>query len=203
MMPAILVIKVSVHVAEEICQKHHVTSNHIERYNLEKIIWRKVPSIKTLEASNLGDIRLCEDVSNSHKSGFIFKKDLNRYGYFKIRHFVDGVRKEFLVHRLICEAFNVNTDNKPLVLHRDANRINNIPSNLYWGSQIDNVRDRENHGNTMREDNHYARKINSYLAKEIKKYQSIGLTTREISEKTDISIHIINDIKRGRSWKRV
>ena len=39
------------------------------------------------------------------------------------------------------------------------------------------------------------------LARNIKELLNFGKTTREIHNATHISIHIINDIKRGKTWK--
>ena len=47
------------------------------------------------------------------------------------------------VHRLVCEAFH---GSKPftdaIVCHRDDNPLNNLPSNLYWGTHRTNAQDR-------------------------------------------------------------
>lgn len=49
----------------------------------------------------------------------------------------DGPRK-FKVHRLVALAYIPNPENKPCVCHKDNNPLNNVSSNLYWGTQKEN-----------------------------------------------------------------
>lgn len=55
-------------------------------------------------------------------------------GYEKVRIY-NGSRnewKDFFVHRLVAEAFIPNTNNFPMVNHKDENPMNNCVSNLEW-----------------------------------------------------------------------
>lgn len=48
--------------------------------------------------------------------------------------------KNYKVHRLVCEAFHGPApEGKSRVLHRDENSHNNVPDNLKWGTQKENL----------------------------------------------------------------
>jgi hypothetical protein len=42
--------------------------------------------------------------------------------------------------RLVAIAYISNPDNKPFVCHKDNNPLNNRVENLYWGTQLKNIR---------------------------------------------------------------
>lgn len=56
-------------------------------------------------------------------------------GYFRIRF----KGKTYKAHRIICEAFRDNPDNKPTVDHVDRNPSNNCVDNLRWATMAEQV----------------------------------------------------------------
>lgn len=60
-------------------------------------------------------------------------------GYKLVHLHHHGQRKAHLVHRLVAIAFIPNPDNKPLVNHKDGNKLNNHYSNLEWVTLIENM----------------------------------------------------------------
>lgn len=63
-----------------------------------------------------------------------------RHGkYFSVSAMVGGKQKNFLVHRLIAEAFVPNPENKAEVNHKDGNGHNNHAENLEWATRKENT----------------------------------------------------------------
>ena len=75
----------------------------------------------------------------------------------------DGIRRYYKVHRLVCEAFLPNPDNKPTVNHIDENINNNALSNLEWATYKENA----NHGTRLQRcyANRDYKKIGEHIAK--------------------------------------
>ena len=53
-------------------------------------------------------------------------------GYLFVNLYKNGEKKQFLVHRLVCQTFIHNPYNLPEVNHRDENKTNNSVENLEW-----------------------------------------------------------------------
>jgi hypothetical protein len=66
----------------------------------------------------------------------------NEDGYLGVQLANKGVRKSYLVHRLVAECFIPNP--KPLinniVNHKDGNKQNNSIENLEWVTNSENVK---------------------------------------------------------------
>ena len=72
----------------------------------------------------------------------ILKSRTNRYGYMEVNLCAGGKRKVFAVHRLVCQAFHENLDNKPQVNHLNEDKKDNRACNLEWCTCKEN----NNHG---------------------------------------------------------
>lgn len=75
--------------------------------------------------------------------------------YLEIRLSMDGVRKKWKLHKLICEVFHGPKPSKEYqVCHIDGNKLNNSAENLKWGTVKENAQDRAKHGKTSRGKRH-------------------------------------------------
>lgn len=111
--------------------------------------WRPIVRYEGVyEVSDLGRVRsLDRIVPNSGTRGGSMSvkgrvlKTLIHKGYRQFT--VSG--KLCLVHRLVCEAFN-GPSNGLWALHKDGDSLNNLASNLRWGTAQENAQDMLEHG---------------------------------------------------------
>jgi hypothetical protein len=99
--------------------------------------WRKIPGYAG-EASSEGRIRSKYRVLKGcpGPSG-------KKYLRLSLIREADGRRQVLYVHRLVAFAFlPPPTSLNMWVLHKDDDVRNNRPENLYWGTALDNARDR-------------------------------------------------------------
>lgn len=115
---------------------------------MDKEEWKNIEGSQGVyQVSNLGRVR-------SLKQGkiHVLRQYLNPDGYYQV--WVNGSITG--VHRLVAKAFAPNPENKSEVDHIDANRSNNISSNLRWVTHKENC----NHP-------HFIEAQNNRLMKEI------------------------------------
>ena len=87
------------------------------------------------EVSNLGNVR-----SLRFGKIKILKQGTQAHGYLKVVLCVGREVKNFLVHRLVAQAFLPNPNNKPAINHVDGNKQNNHANNLEWAQPSENTR---------------------------------------------------------------
>ena len=81
--------------------------------------------VKSLNYMNTGKEKL--------KKPTLQKKCIMKQGgYYQIQLYKNNKAKNFVVHRLVAEAFIPNPDDLPQVNHKDHNRLNNRVENLEW-----------------------------------------------------------------------
>lgn len=108
--------------------------------------WKDIPETNgRYSVSSMGEVRR-NPVRQLQSNGVyhvykmkLLKKQLNNWGYYCVNYIVDGKVVRRCVHRLVAEAFIINTDNKPQVNHIDGDKTNNIVSNLEWVTQKENT----------------------------------------------------------------
>ena len=75
----------------------------------------------------------------SYRSKKFLKPRITNSGYCRVALYKDGKAKDFLVHRLVVEAYLPNPDNLPQVNHLDEDKTNNALLNLEWITAAENV----------------------------------------------------------------
>jgi hypothetical protein len=92
-------------------------------------IWKDVIGYEGLyQVSNLGRV----------KSKSRLRKFSLRNGYYSVTMSLNSHVKIQYVHRLVASSFIGNFDSKPMINHKDGNRLNNNASNLEWCTSSEN-----------------------------------------------------------------
>ena len=98
---------------------------------MKKEIWKNFE--KNYAISNLGNIK-------NIKTNRVLKIRPNHNGYLKTNISIKGKLKTVFPHRLVAEAFISNSDNYPIVNHKDENKQNNCVDNLEWCTNEYNIK---------------------------------------------------------------
>lgn len=114
-----------------------------EKIDLRK--FRDVTSFKGLyKVNRQGDI-----YSIKNKDIIIPQKSL----YASIKLYKKGTRTlRRSIHRIVAEAYHKNPENKPLVNHKDGNKLNNNDWNLEWNTHSENAKHAYEIGLVIRKD---------------------------------------------------
>lgn len=89
--------------------------------------WRNIEGYNDYQVSNYGRIK-----SLKYGKERILKPHKDNHGYLHLILYKNGKGLTYKVHRLVAQAFIDNTDNLPMVNHKDENPLNNSVDNLEW-----------------------------------------------------------------------
>lgn len=169
--------------------------------------WKQIPGYERYKVSEDGQIMGVKgNILKVHATAGPSKGDATRY---KIQLWRDCRKDTFTVHRLVAITWVPNPNNLPQVNHIDGNRYNNHYKNLEWCTSRENM-DHAYRNRLLGGSKIYGSKI---LSEEevsaIKNYPIPKTNTNKqnirqmLCEKYGVSLHVVKDIRSGRSWSHV
>ena len=106
-------------------------------------VWKDIVNYEGFyQVSNLGRVRSLDRYDNRgifHESQIIKPKQ-HPCGYYGIGLWKEGKQSQFLIHRLVAQAFIPNENDLPDINHRNEDKTDNRVANLEWCDHIYNMR---------------------------------------------------------------
>lgn len=119
----------------------------------------------------------------------------DKKGYLHISLYSNsGIRKTFLIHRLVAELFCDNPDNYKYVNHLDGDKSNNHANNLEWCNNSHNLRHAYKNGLKSAKGMKNGRaKFTNELIEQVRLDFTEGISRKDLSIKYNISYsHIVS-----------
>jgi hypothetical protein len=181
-----------------------------------KEIWRDISGFEDYyQISNFGRIRglnrtiIDKNGLRKNLKGKILKPPMASNGYLFFRPCKNGIITNFLLHRIVAQAFVPNLNNKPEINHKDFNKKNNIYTNLEWCTHSENHKHLFDNGiknkyfiNNTGSNNGRTKLVESEV-RQIKILLANGKKHKDIAKLFNTSTPIIDKISSGQNWKHV
>lgn len=170
-------------------------------------IWEKAFGLeKHYEVSNLGNIRSLPRIttgirkdgslSTQRRPGKIISPYVSKQGYLTVALKIDGVRKKYLLHRLVAATFVSGYSKELTVNHINGIKTDNTAENLEWVTLEENTRLQWKTGLVdLRGEKHPLSKISNTEALRIKNLS--GRSVTDIAEEFGISTSLVYKIRQG------
>ncbi len=126
---------------------HYANNKHHPEFYIQNEKWKSIVGFEDpYEISNYGNVRSLDreikyssNAKEGFKKGIILKQEITPKDYCRVQLQAGEKRKHAMVHRLVAEAFLLNTENKPEVNHKDGDKRNNYVNNLEWVTESENL----------------------------------------------------------------
>ncbi len=112
-------------------------------------IWEFIEEIKEEPQKDIPSMEIKDyPYYRIYNNGQVYTEKRNHYltptisnGYYRVGLYnTNGIQRNHQVHKLVAQYFCENPDNKPVVNHKDGNKLNNHYTNLEWVTRSENTK---------------------------------------------------------------
>lgn len=172
-------------------------------------VWKSINGYETMfEVSNMGRVRGIQRTTKTTEYGpticraRLLKGTPDRKGHIRICFGNGPSKKSFFVHRLVAEAFIGPRPRGLNVLHKNDIANDNRAENLYYGTQFQNMQDRERNGKTARGERCGCAKLTAEMVREIRLLKPTT-TYYALAARFGVSHTSIEQVVKGKTWTHV
>lgn len=154
--------------------------------------WRTIPSFPNYEVSENGLVR-----RKAYEMVQQFKG-----GYARVGLTAGDGQTERTVHSLVAEAFRGPRPTGLEIRHLDGDRENNSPTNLKYGTRLENSMDKVRHG-TMAGGLNGRAKMNEDTVLRARDMRTFGSKITHIAKWLNVSEDSLGKLFRGETWSHI
>lgn len=118
-----------------------------------------------------------------------------------------GRRKTIGLHQIVAMVHHGHRPSKMhRALHIDDNQFNNSPSNIYWGTQRQNVSDCKRNGNwptSTKGEACHSSKLTEQAVIEIRQKASTGCQAKDLATEYGVRAPAIRKVIHKQTWKHI
>jgi hypothetical protein len=148
--------------------------------------------------------------SNKFNKWREMKPSSDKDGYLQLNLYTNNKLKTYKIHRLVAECYLSNSDNLPLVEHKDDIKTNNHVSNLMWSNHSNNTKNAYKTGLKkpveLKGEKHPSSKLTEEQVKWIRENyipQHSQFGGKALSKKFGVGNHQISRIINNKIWTHI
>lgn len=165
--------------------------------------WRRLERFPDYAVSECGDVLRVRSAPPS-LAGRLLRGRIDAAGRrrFKMRD-ASGTPVHIHSHSLVAAAFLGPRPRGMFCCHRDGDPANNDRRNLYYGTQKENMADRDRHGRTPRGERNGRAKLTAQQVSTIRARRAAGEQSNRLAAEFGVSPQLVAMITLGQCWRSV